>query len=74
MRLFTRNLNEVTDRLPAIVETVAALPGGDLVLDGEALGVLDDGSPQRFQDTMGDFGADADRRAGERYPARSSST
>ncbi len=59
VRLFTRNLNEVTTRLPGIVETVAALPGGDLVLDGEALGVLDDGSPQRFQDTMGDFGADA---------------
>jgi DNA ligase 1 len=59
VRLFTRNLNEVTDRLPGIVDTVAALPGGDLVLDGEALGVLDDGSPQRFQDTMGDFGADA---------------
>ena len=59
VRLFTRNLNDVTARLPGIVDTVAALPGGDLVLDGEALGVLDDGSPQRFQDTMGDFGADA---------------
>jgi DNA ligase 1 len=59
VRLFTRNLNEVTDRLPGIVDTVSALPGGDLVLDGEALGVLDDGSPQRFQETMGDFGADA---------------
>ncbi len=59
VRLFTRNLNEVTDRLPGIVADVAAMPGGDLVLDGEALGVLDDGTPQRFQDTMGDFGADA---------------
>ena len=57
VRLFTRNLNDVTDRLPMIVETVARMPGGDLVLDGEAMGVLDDGSPRRFQDTMGDFGA-----------------
>jgi DNA ligase-1 len=58
VRLFTRNLNEVTDRLPLIVQTVAGLPGDDdIVLDGEALGVLDDGSPRRFQDTMGDFGA-----------------
>jgi len=56
--LFTRNLNDVTDRLPGIAALVAGLPGGDLVLDGEALGVLDDGSPRRFQDTMGDFGAD----------------
>jgi DNA ligase-1 len=58
VRLFTRNLNEVTDRLPGVVSVVESLPGGDLVLDGEVLGVLADGSPRRFQDTMGDFGAD----------------
>ncbi|BAN03002.1 ATP-dependent DNA ligase [Ilumatobacter coccineus] len=65
--LFTRNLNEVTDRLPGVVEVVRSLPGGDLVLDGEAMGLLDDGSPRRFQDTMGDFGADRpdDARPGE---------
>lgn len=56
--LYTRNLNDVTDRLPGVAEFVRSLPGGDLVLDGEVLGVLDDGSPRRFQDTMGDFGAD----------------
>jgi DNA ligase-1 len=56
--LYTRNLNDVTDRLPGVAELVRDLPGGDLVLDGEAMGVLDDGSPRRFQDTMGDFGAD----------------
>ncbi len=61
--LFTRNLNDVTDRLPGVVEDVGALPGGDLVLDGEAMGLMDDGSPRRFQDTMGDFGAH--RLAGE---------
>jgi len=59
VRLFTRNLNEVTDRLGGVVELVRSLPGGDLVLDGEVLGVDDAGSPRRFQDTMGDFGADA---------------
>ena len=62
--LFTRNLNDVTDRLPGVVEVVRALPGGDLVLDGEVLGLLDDGSPRRFQDTMGDFGADSPARRG----------
>jgi DNA ligase-1 len=56
--LFTRNLNEVTDRLPGVTDLVRDLPGGDLVLDGEAMGMLDDGSPRRFQDTMADFGAD----------------
>lgn len=59
VRLFTRNLNDVTDRLGGVVEVVRALPGGDLVLDGEVLGLTDDGLPRRFQDTMGDFGADA---------------
>jgi DNA ligase-1 len=59
VRLYTRNLNDVTDRLGGVVEVVRAVPGGDLVLDGEVLGVDDSGSPRRFQDTMGDFGADA---------------
>jgi DNA ligase-1 len=59
VRIFTRNLNEITDRLGSVAELVAELPGGDLVLDGEALGVDDEGSPRLFQDTMGDFGADA---------------
>ena len=58
VRIFTRNLNDVTDRLPGIVELVRSLPAGDLVLDGEAMGVGVDGAPQPFQDTMGDFGAD----------------
>jgi DNA ligase-1 len=57
--IYTRNLNDVTDRLPAIAALVGGLPGADLVLDGEALGVDDDGVPRRFQDSMGDFGADA---------------
>ena len=59
VHLYTRNLNDITDRLPGVVELVSRLPGGDLVLDGEAAGVSDDGGPRRFQDTMGDFGAQA---------------
>ena len=56
--LFTRNLNDITDRLAGVVDLVGSLPGGDLVLDGEVLGLDDDGaSPRRFQDTMGDLGA-----------------
>ncbi len=58
VRLFTRNLNDVTDRLGGVVDVVRALPGGDLVLDGEVLGVDDTGTPRPFQDTMGDFGSD----------------
>ena len=59
VRLYTRNLNDITARLGSVAAVVADLPGGDLVLDGEVLGVDDEGAPRRFQDTMGDFGADA---------------
>ena len=52
VRLFTRNLNDVTARLPEVAEVVRAMPGGDLVLDGEAMGLMDDGSPKAFQDSM----------------------
>jgi len=55
VRLYTRNLNEVTDRLPGVVAVVRSFRGGDLVLDGEVLGVDDRGRPARFQDTMGDL-------------------
>lgn len=58
IRLFTRNLNDVTERLTGVVDLVRDLPGGDLVLDGEVLGVDAEGGPRRFQDTMGDFGAE----------------
>lgn len=66
VRLYTRNLNDVTARLGGVVEVVRSLPGGDLVLDGEVLGLDADGAPRRFQDTMGDFGAETavDRGSG----------
>ena len=52
IRVFTRNLNEVTDGLPSVVDAALAIPGGDFVLDGEALGLGADGRPLKFQDTM----------------------
>jgi DNA ligase-1 len=58
VRVFTRNLNEVTARVPEIVEVVQALPAQTFVLDGEAIGVTEDALPHRFQDTMSRFGSD----------------
>ena len=56
VRLFTRNLNDVTARLPAVVELVRSLPADRLVLDGEVMGVGDDDRPEQFQDIMSRFG------------------
>jgi DNA ligase-1 len=60
VRLFTRNLNDVTDRLAGVAAIVAGLPADRVVLDGEVLGVGDGEYPDRFQDTMSSFG----RRSG----------
>ncbi|MEA2703210.1 MAG: ligase 1, partial [Actinomycetota bacterium] len=43
VRIFTRNLNDVTDRLPGIAAVVRTLPARTVVLDGEALGLDEDG-------------------------------
>ncbi|MGI8684811.1 MAG: ATP-dependent DNA ligase [Acidimicrobiales bacterium] len=64
VRLFTRNLNDVTARLPAVVGVLLALPVDSVVLDGEVLGVGDEG-PDAFQDTMSSFG----RRSGPPGPS-----
>ena len=66
VRVFTRNLNDVTDRLPGIVAVTRTLPATRLVLDGEALGLDADGRPRVFQDTMSEFGSEfgSDANAG----------
>jgi DNA ligase-1 len=51
VRLFTRSLDDITDRLPEVVEAVLALPAGRLVLDGEAIALDESGRPRPFQET-----------------------
>ena len=59
VRIFTRNLNDVTDRLPDVVAAVRRFDAASFVLDGEVLGFMGpEGSPQAFQDTMSRFGRD----------------
>jgi DNA ligase-1 len=55
VRIYTRNLNEVTDRLPGIVELVRRFPAERLLLDGEAVGLGEDEAPELFQDTISRF-------------------
>jgi DNA ligase-1 len=56
VRVFTRNLNDVTDRLPGVVEVARRLAAHQAVLDGEVIGVGLDERPDLFQDTMSRFG------------------
>jgi DNA ligase-1 len=64
VRIYTRNLNEVTGRLPGVVSWVRTLPVRAIVLDGEAIGVDDEARPHAFQDTMSSFGRGPDISAG----------
>ena len=56
VRVYTRNLNDVTERVPEIVEVVRASPRSGLILDGEAIALRPDGTPLSFQLTMRRFG------------------
>ncbi|MDH3707029.1 MAG: ATP-dependent DNA ligase [Acidimicrobiia bacterium] len=56
VRVFTRNLNDVTDRLPELVELVSTFAADRFVLDGETIGLTNDDLPRRFQDTASRFG------------------
>lgn len=59
VRVFTRNLNDVTDRVPEVVEVARGFAAESFVLDGEVIGFLGpDPSHQAFQDTMSRFGRD----------------
>jgi DNA ligase-1 len=51
VRLFTRTLDDITARLPEVVEVLAKLPVSSAVLDGELIALREDGRPLPFQDT-----------------------
>lgn len=57
VRVFTRTLADITERLPEIVDVVSGFPGGAFILDGETLALDEDGGPRPFQDTMSRFGS-----------------
>jgi DNA ligase-1 len=67
VRVFSRQLNDVTPAVPEIVEVVRALPARALLLDGEAIALRRDGSPEPFQTTMRRFGRrlDVERQRAE---------
>lgn len=63
VRVYSRQLNEVTASVPEVTELTLALPARSLVLDGEVVALRADGRPLPFQDTMRRFGRRADVEA-----------
>lgn len=49
VRVFTRNLADITRRVPEIVEAVRSMPVHEAILDGETLSLDEDGAPRAFQ-------------------------
>jgi ATP-dependent DNA ligase I len=67
VRVFTRTLDDITSRVPEVVEAVRALPVESAVLDGEVIALRPDGRPHPFQITAGRIGSriDVERLRGE---------
>jgi DNA ligase 1 len=58
--IYTRSLDDVTSRLPEVVDATLALPVTDLIADAEAIALRPDGRPHRFQVTASRFGRSVD--------------
>jgi DNA ligase-1 len=58
VRVFTRNQNDITARMPEVAAVVRGLPVDSVILDGEAMALRTDGTPQPFQETMSRFGTE----------------
>jgi DNA ligase-1 len=63
VRVFTRTLDDITDRLPEVTALVAALEGDRFVLDGEVIALDEDGRPRPFQEVAGRVGSHSDVRS-----------
>lgn len=71
IRIYTRNMNDVTAAIPEIAEFVKSLPARDLILDGEAIAFNSAGRPHPFQVTMRRFGRKLDvEKLREELPMR----
>lgn len=51
VRVFTRSLDDITERVPEVAAVARALPAERLVVDGEVVAMGDDGRPLPFQVT-----------------------
>ncbi|RSS78836.1 ATP-dependent DNA ligase [Streptomyces sp. WAC06614] len=64
--VYTRSLDEITGRLPEVVELARSLPGDRFVLDGEVIGLDAQGRPVPFQAVSSRVGSRLDVAAAVR--------
>lgn len=61
VRIYTRTLDEITDRLPEVVEAAGQVAAERVVLDGEVIALdAESGRPRPFQETSGRVGSRLD--------------
>ncbi|GAA2242842.1 ATP-dependent DNA ligase [Streptomyces indiaensis] len=60
VRLYTRTLDDITDRLPEVTSAVLELRGERFILDGEVISFDEGGRPRSFQETAGRVGSRTD--------------
>ncbi|WP_330456443.1 ATP-dependent DNA ligase [Streptomyces sp. NBC_00820] len=60
VRIHTRTLDDITDRLPEVRTAALELPGERFILDGEVISLGPDGRPRSFQETAGRVGSRVD--------------
>ena len=60
VRVFTRNLRDITTAVPDVVRAVQSLAVSSIILDGEAVSFGQDERPDSFQDTISRFASDGD--------------
>jgi DNA ligase 1 len=65
VRIYTRTLDEITDRLPEVVAEARGLAAEQVVLDGEVLSFDEAGRPRPFQETAGRVGSHLDVAAAQ---------
>jgi len=74
IRVLTRSLDDITDRVPEVVELIATWPVTSGIFDGELIALRPDGRPRPFQETGSRTASRVDPMvARERLPCRCTS-
>ncbi|MFD8214155.1 ATP-dependent DNA ligase [Streptomyces sp. NPDC059697] len=60
VRIYTRTLEDITDRLPELTSAAMELQGTRFILDGEVIALDEVGRPRSFQETAGRVGSRVD--------------